>query len=197
LNAPNGCAGDPPDQEPADPDEATVIATTRRWMEKSVIGLGLCPFAAGVYRDGLVRFHVSARRTAPELLSDLCDELRLLQTTDPEECDTSLLIHPWVLQRFEDYNEFLEECDAALEGLGLSGELQIASFHPDYRFAGSAPHDVENCTNRSPYPMLHLLREASIARAVATVGDPDDIYRRNIQTMRALGRDGWNRLWDR
>lgn len=186
MDAPIGCSGD---------GAPAVIAATRRWLEKAVIGLGLCPFAAGVYRGGRVRFRVSARHTAPELLSDLCDELQWLQTADPEQCDTTLLIHPWVLGRFEDYNDFLEECDTTLHRLGLAGELQIASFHPDYRFAGSAPQDTENFTNRSPFPMLHLLREASVERGVATVEDPDDIYRRNIETLRALGRDGWDRMW--
>ncbi|MGA9025862.1 MAG: DUF1415 domain-containing protein [Steroidobacteraceae bacterium] len=172
-----------------------VIAETRRWLERSVIGLGLCPFAARVYDAGLVRFRLSRRRSAAGLLSDLCGELLRLNQQDPGECETTLLIHPFVLTRFADYNEFLEVCDGALRRLGLEGEVQIASFHPDYRFADTNPGDIENFTNRSPYPMLHLLREASVERAAASVADPDEIYRRNIRTMRALGHAGWDALF--
>ena len=111
-------------------------------------------------------------------------------------CETSLLIHPFVLTDFIAYNDFLSQCDAALADLGLEGELQIASFHPDYQFAGTSPDDIENYTNRSPYPMLHLLREASIERAISGLGDSAEIYRRNVRTMRTLGIEGWRRLWD-
>jgi hypothetical protein len=174
----------------------TVIGATRRWLEKSVIGLNLCPFAAGVYRADRVRFRVSESTAAAALLADLRAELRRLKEQDPAICETTLLIHPQVLTDFSDYNEFLAECDAALADMGLDGTLQIASFHPDYRFAGSQSGDVANCTNRSPFPMLHLLREASITRALAGVADPAEIYRRNIRTLRALGHEGWQRLLD-
>ncbi len=172
-----------------------IIAATRRWLERSVIGLNLCPFAETVYRGGRVRFRVSDARSAAALLTELRTELNDLQTADPEHCETTLLIHPWVLTDFIEYNDFLEVCEAAIVELGLEGELQVASFHPRYQFAGTQPEDIENCTNRSPYPMLHLLREASIERAVAAVPDTDEIYRRNIRTLRDLGHAGWQRLW--
>jgi hypothetical protein len=105
------------------------------------------------------------------------------------------LIHPWVLTDFIEYNDFLEVCEATIVQLDLEGELQVASFHPQYQFAGTQPADVENCTNRSPYPMLHLLREASIERVIAGLEDPDEIYRRNIRTLRELGHAGWQKLW--
>jgi uncharacterized protein len=172
-----------------------VIASTRRWLERSVIGLNLCPFADSVYRGSRVRFRVSEQRTASALLEDLREELNGLQAADPEQCETTLLIHPWVLADFIEYNDFLEVCEATIAELDLEGELQVASFHPQYQFAGTQSEDIENYTNRSPYPMLHLLREASIERAIAAVPDTDEIYRRNIRTLRDLGHAGWQRLW--
>ncbi len=176
-------------------DREEIVAATRRWLEKSVIGLNLCPFAAGPYRDNRVRFSVSEQRTASGLLEDLRRELVDLQASDPLQRETTLLIHPWVLADFREYNEFLDVCDAAVEDLGLEGELQVASFHPQYQFADTQSEDIENFTNRSPFPMLHLLREASVERAVAAARDPEEIYRRNIRTLRELGHAGWQRLW--
>ena len=175
------------------PDE--IIAATRRWLEKSVIGLNLCPFAESVYRGARVRFFVSEQRTAQALLQEFREESQALQAADPLRCETTLLIHPWVLADFIEYNDFLEVCAAAIAELGLEGELQVASFHPQYQFAGTQSEDIENYTNRSPYPMLHLLRESSVERAIAAVPDTDEIYRRNIRTLRELGHAGWRRLW--
>jgi uncharacterized protein len=175
------------------PDE--IIAATRRWLERSVIGLNLCPFAESVYRGNRVRFRVSGQTSASGLLEDLREELTALQAADPLRCETTLLIHPWVLADFVEYNDFLDACEAEVAALDLEGELQVASFHPQYQFAGTQPGDIENYTNRSPYPMLHLLREASVDRAIAAVPDTDEIYRRNIRTLRTLGHEGWQRLW--
>jgi hypothetical protein len=155
----------------------------------------LCPFAESVYRGGRVRFRVSEQRSASALLEELRVELTALQASDPEDCETTLLIHPWVLADFIEYNDFLDVCDTTLAELGLEGELQVASFHPQYQFAGTGSQDIENYTNRSPYPMLQVLREASIERAIAAVPDTDEIYRRNIRTLRDLGLDGWRRVW--
>ena len=172
-----------------------IIAATRRWLERSVIGLNLCPFAERVYRDDRVRLCVSEQRSASALLEDLRSELTRLNAADPDCCETTLLIHPWVLADFIEYNDFLEVCEATIVESGLEGELQVASFHPQYQFAGTQPDDIDNYTNRSPYPMLHLLREASIERAVAALPDTDEIYRRNIRTLRNLGHAGWRLLW--
>jgi hypothetical protein len=172
-----------------------VIRATRRWLEKSVIGLKLCPFAQGVYTGNLVRFRVSDHASPAALLNDLRAELLWLQSQDPTQCETTLLIHPHALTNFRDYNDFLEDCAGAIAELGLEGELQIASFHPRYQFAGTQPEDIENYTNRSPYPMLHLLREASLERAIANIVDTDEIYQNNIRTLRNLGLEGWRRLW--
>jgi hypothetical protein len=172
-----------------------IIAATRCWLERSVIGLNLCPFAESVYRADRVRFRVSEQRSARALLEELRFELTGLHAADPLSCETTLLIHPWVLADFIEYNDFLEVCEATIVELELEGELQVASFHPRYQFAGTQPQDIENYTNRSPYPMLHILREASIERAVAALPDTDEIYRRNIRTLRELGHAGWERLW--
>jgi hypothetical protein len=172
-----------------------IIAATRRWLERSVIGLNLCPFAESVYRGDRVRLRVSEQRSASALLEEFRSEIADLNAADPARCETTLLIHPWVLADFIEYNDFLEVCEAAILEQGLEGVLQVASFHPQYQFAGTKSEDIENYTNRSPYPMLHLLREASVERAVAAVPDPDEIYRRNIRTLRELGHAGWQRLW--
>jgi len=176
-------------------DDVTIVAATQRWLERAVIGLNLCPFARLPFAQKRVRFRVSHARSVDALLADLYEELKTLHATDPLICETTLLIHPGVLADFLDYNDFLDAADAVVLALGLEGELQVASFHPDYRFADSAEDAIENCTNRSPYPTLHLLREASVERAVASIADSDDIYRRNIETLRRLGIDGWNALW--
>jgi hypothetical protein len=177
------------------PSDEQVIAATRIWLERAVIGLQLCPFAASPYRADRVRFCVSAQRSTEGLLEDLCRELQALQDADPLQCETTLLIHPQVLTSFRAYNDFLDVCDAALAELGLEGELQVASFHPDYRFAGTSRQDITNFTNRSPYPMLHLLREASVARAVASFPGVDEVGEKNTETLRRLGPEGWRRLW--
>jgi len=156
--------------------------------------LNLCPFAAGPYRGGRVHFRISRECTAAGLLQDLNKALVDLHEADPRQLETTLLIHPWVLNDFSEYNEFLAVCDDAVAELGLEGELQVASFHPDYQFAGTAPQDVENCTNRSPFPTLHVLREDSVTRATETT-NTQELYLRNIQVLRELGHDGWLDLW--
>ncbi|KGM53344.1 hypothetical protein N800_07840 [Lysobacter daejeonensis GH1-9] len=170
------------------------IAETRRWLERAVIGLNLCPFAKAVYAKQQVRFVLSTANTREALLAQLAEELVSLRDSDPEQVDTTLLVHPHVLNDFLDYNDFLDAADAALEALDLQGVIQVASFHPDYRFAGTADDDIGNHTNRSPHPTLHLLREASIDRAVAAFPDPDVIVERNLQTLDSLGHAGWRKL---
>lgn len=170
------------------------IAATRRWLERAVIGLNLCPFAKAVHAKRQVRYVLSDATSPVALLEQLEEELRLLQSSDPEQVDTTLLVHPRVLGDFYDYNDFLGSAEALVADLGLEGELQVASFHPDYRFAGTADDDIGNYTNRSPHPTLHLLREASIDRAVAAYPDPDVIVERNIATLEALGLEGWRKL---
>ena len=177
-------------------DAALVEARVRRWLERAVIGLNLCPFAKAVYVKRQVRIVVSDATSPRDLLEQLGEELALLRDTPADEVDTTLLAHPLVLADFLAYNAFLDDADGLVEAMDLEGELQVASFHPDYQFAGTAPDEVDNLTNRAPYPILHLLREASVERAVAAYPDPDAIIERNIATVRALGLDGWKRLLD-
>ena len=171
-----------------------VIAATRNWLVKAVIGLNLCPFARAVHDNGRIRYAVSGATTPEALLEALAVELQVLAETDEHATETTLLIHPRVLGDFLDYNDFLELADALVEDLGFGGVLQVASFHPQYQFAGTAPGDISNGSNRSPYPTLHLLREASIARAVEAYPDTARIYEHNIETLRRIGREGWERL---
>ena len=171
-------------------DNDAFIEATRHWLERMVIGLNLCPFAKAVYVKNQVRFVVSHARNSDVLLEDLERELKLLAATDPQQIDTTLLIHPEVLTDFLEYNDFLDVCDAVIEELELDGILQVASFHPYYQFAGREVDDVSNFTNRAPFPTLHLLREESVTRAVETFPDVDGIYENNVATLRKLGIEG-------
>ena len=170
------------------------LAKTRAWVERAVIGLQLCPFAKAPQVKGQVRYVASEAVDAEALLSDLVEELKLLAAAPSERIETTLLVHPRAFADFEDHNDFLEIAEAALVALDLEGVIQIASFHPDYRFAGREPDDIANATNRSPHPTLHLLREESIERALATFTDPDSIFETNIATMERLGPEGWAAL---
>ncbi|MDT3485135.1 DUF1415 domain-containing protein [Stenotrophomonas maltophilia] len=169
------------------------ITATRLWLERIVIGLNLCPFAKAVYVKDQVRFVLSDATTPEALVEQLAEELVLLRDTPAEQIDTTLIVHPQVLTDFLDYNDFLDNADAAIEALDLQGILQVASFHPDYQFEGVAADDASNYTNRAPFPTLHLLREDSVARAVDVYPDPDVIVERNIQTLDRIGVDGWHR----
>jgi len=176
-------------------DDADVVAAMREWIEKAVIGLNLCPFAKAVYVKNQVRYVVSRAPHLDGFLEDLDRELDFLAAADPDEIDTTLLIHPTLLPDFLDFNDFMQLADAAIEEHELEGVIQIASFHPQFQFAGTAPDDIGNYTNRAPFPTLHLLREASIERAVAAFPEAETIYERNIETLKALGHDGWQALW--
>jgi hypothetical protein len=180
--------------EKTQPSHDQVIAVTRLWLQRAVIGLNLCPFAKGVHGKGLVRYVVSDAQDDEGLLGDLERELQVLLAAPPEEVDTTLLIHPFVLTAFADFVRFLDLVEVVLRTQRLQGVLQVASFHPDYVFADSEADDITNCTNRSPFPTLHLLREASLDRAVAAFPDAAAIYERNLQTLRELGHAGWREL---
>jgi hypothetical protein len=179
---------------PAPADIPDYLGDTRRWIERAVIGLNLCPFAKAVYVKEQVRLVLSDASTPEALLEELAEELLLLRDTPAEQIDTTLIVHPDVLGDFLDYNDFLDNADAAVEALDLHGVLQVASFHPDYQFAGAAADDIGNYTNRSPWPTLHLLREDSVERAVAAFPDPDVIVERNLLTLEKLGREGWEKV---
>lgn len=180
--------------EPAAGADGDPLADTRRWVERAVIGLNLCPFAKAVAVRGQVRYVLSAATRPDALLEDLGAALLHLRDTPADIVDTTLLVHPQVLGEFLDYNDFLDSADALVESLELDGVLQVASFHPLYQFAGTSPDDIDNATNRSPWPTLHLLREDSVARAVAAFPQPDAIVSRNLDTLRRLGAEGLRRV---
>jgi hypothetical protein len=167
---------------------------TRAWVRRAVVGLNLCPFAKAPMMKDQIRYVVCAANDTASLLEALRAEIHLLADASPEQIETTLLIHPNVLGDFEAFNDFLDVAEGALEELGYSGVLQVASFHPQYRFAGTDIDDVSNATNRSPYPTLHLLREESIDRAVLAFPQADAIFEANIRTLENLGAHGWDEL---
>jgi len=176
------------------PDAAIVLQDIVRWLERAVIGLNLCPFAKGVHGKGQIHYVVSTATEGSQLLQELGDELKALAEISPEERDTTLLIAPACFPDFLDFNDFLELADQLLDTLDLEGTLQIASFHPTFQFGGTTADDVTNCTNRAPYPTLHLLREDSIDRAVAAFPEAETIYERNMQVLEEMGAEGWRAL---
>jgi hypothetical protein len=172
----------------------TVVADTRRWLERAVIGLNLCPFAKAVLVRQQVHFAVSEADAAPGILQDFERELQELVARDAAERDTTLLAIPRAMADFLDFNDLVGRAERLLRKRRLEGVVQLASFHPRFVFAGTQEDDITNSTNRSPYPTLHLLREASIDRAVAAFPDPAAIYETNMETLRRLGPDGWAAL---
>lgn len=179
----------------ADRDDTEVLRATRSWLQQAVIGLNLCPFANATVQKNRLRMVVSRAEDPGALLEELREELKRLQQTPEHTLETTLLICPRLLSDFLDFNDFLDSADALLIQLGLNGSFQIASFHPQYQFADTAPEDISNATNRSPYPTLHLLRESSIDRAVAAwKGDTVQIFENNIARLEALGEEGWHEL---
>ena len=176
------------------PLDADVLAKTRHWLEAAVIGLNLCPFAKAVYVKNQVRLVVSQARHADDLLEELDCELDLLVATAADEIDTTLLIHPTLFADFLDFNDFLEVADGVVDEHALDGVIQLASFHPQFQFDGTEPDDISNYTNRAPFATLHLLREASVEKAVAAFPEAEAIFEVNIATLEKLGHPGWMAL---
>lgn len=168
-------------------DQAAIVNETRRWIVSFVIDLGLCPFAERFFKAETIRYAVTDAADEESLLRDLGRELRTLVAAPRTEIETTLLIHPNALAEFLSYNDFLDRAEALLAALALEGVVQIAGFHPRYQFADTAPDDVENYTNRSPYPMLHLLREESVSEVAGDEETLLAIPERNMETLRRLG----------
>ena len=175
-------------------DETLVREDVQNWLEQAVIGLNLCPFAKAVVVHDRLRVRVSDARDSARLLQELEAELRLLADTPLEQVETTLLVAPFICPEFWDFNDLVGQAQDVLDQLGLEGVLQIADFHPRYQFAGTVEDDAGNLTNRAPYPILHLLREESIDRAVASTPDAATIYERNIALLERMGHEGWNQL---
>lgn len=177
------------DSPSIDPD--AIIAATKTWIERAVIGLNLCPFASAVYVTEKIRYAVSSAQTREDLLLDLQRELETLAEAPASKIDTTLLMHPLVLNDFLDYNDFLDIADALIDEMDLEGVIQVASFHPKYQFEDTEPDEISNFSNRAPYPTLHLLRESSVEAALERYPEAESIYERNIETLQKLGIDGW------
>ena len=163
-----------------------VLRATQKWIDEVVVGLGFCPFASASIKAGGLRLELCATTEVEDLCRLLVDELVFLQSQKGETYDSTLLVHPNLLSDFAVFNEFLGMCEDILARLSLEGVFQIASFHPRYCFADADENDVGNYTNRSPYPMLHILREASVTEAVADHVDPAGIPQKNIQKLTTL-----------
>jgi len=170
-----------------------ILDSVSYWLEQAVIGLGLCPFAQSVWLKQRIRFAISDSKQGEQLLLDLYDECRYLEAK--ESAETTLLISPYCLRDFETFNRFLGIADDLLESYDWRGVFQIASFHPDYQFADTSKADRENWTNRSPYPILHILRESSLDRAVAEYPSVEKVPDTNIQRLRQLDKDEFNRIF--
>jgi hypothetical protein len=171
-----------------------VVAITRAWLEQVVIGLNLCPFAQSVHQQQRIDYQVSVATDEIALMNDLIEAIEILLNTDPEIIDTTLLIHPWALQDFGDYNEFIGWTTEFLSESGLEHQIQIASFHPEYQFADTTADDITNNTNRSPFPTLHILRESSVDEALTLLPDAAQQVEKNLDTLRNLGKEGWDTL---
>jgi uncharacterized protein len=176
------------------PSADAVVQDTRNWLERAVIGLNLCPFAKAVHVKDQVHYAVSEAAEPGQLLADLGAELDALVALDARERETTLLMAPRCLADFLEFNDFLARAERLVRKRGLEGVIQLASFHPAYQFEGTGADDIENFTNRAPYPTLHLLREDSIERAVEAFPQAEAIYQANIETLRRLGPDGWAAL---
>lgn len=179
------------------PTAEQALEQTVEWLEKAVIGLNFCPFAKAVHVKRQIRYRFSDAETVEHLATHLIEELYYLNKSDAAEVDTTLLVHPFVLNDFMDYNDFLGVADEIIQQCGMQGLIQVASFHPQYCFSGSSANEISNFTNRSPFPILHLLRESSVSRAVDGYPDTDNISRQNIEKLNAMGLKGWNALWSK
>ena len=181
-------------RDPASVPPDTVIADTRRWLERAVIGLNLCPFAKAPHAKGQIHYAVCEGDDRQALLTMLRAELQALADASPNESETTLLIAPRGFDDFLDFNDLLDEADALVTALDLDGTLQVAPFHPRFQFAGTDEDDITNATNRAPYPTLHLIREESIDRAVEAFPEAEAIYEANMATLEKLGHEGWAAL---
>jgi len=168
--------------------ENDVIQTTQHWVDKMVVGLNLCPFAKRSIDHNQLRYVVDTRDDIESITQRLVEELERL--VNDHSIETTLLIHPNFTTEFDAYLDYLSGVDDLIEALGYSGIFQVAGFHPNYQFEGVAEIDPANHTNRSPFPMMHLLRESSVAWAVETHPDIDSVPERNVELLRGMGERG-------
>lgn len=175
--------------------EVSVVEQIEKWLEQVVIGLNLCPFAAKPQRNNQIKIAVSEAISEESLLEDILVELNLLQAIPETEVETTLVVVPNMLSSFDDYNLFIDWVDALLKQQQLEGVIQVATFHPDYCFAGNQPEDMDNLTNRSPYPIFHLIREDSLEKALKHYPNPEAIPEANIETVNGLPQEKVDQLF--
>jgi hypothetical protein len=172
----------------------SAVADTRRWLERAVIGLNLCPFAKAVVVKQQVHIVATAANDAQAMLEAFAQQLDELVALDAQARDTTLLVIPRGMDDFLSFLDLAARAERVVRKRGLEGVVQVAHFHPRFVFAGADEDDITNCTNRAPHPTLHLLREASVDRAVAAFPDAAAIYEANMETLRRLGPAGWDAL---
>ena len=170
------------------------LEITKNWVEKIVIGLNLCPFAKPVFIKDQIKFVLSEAKNPNELAKDFLSELNFLTGIEGDDTETTILIHPFVLEDFGDYLDYVDYVNDLIYQAGLEGTFQIASFHPDYQFEGTESTDIENYTNRSPFPMLHLLREDTLEKAIKTYPNVEDIPSNNIEKLKEMGLEALKEL---
>ena len=176
------------------PDTETAVADTRRWLERAVVGLNLCPFAKAVLVKDQVHFAATEAQDPAAILQDFALELEALVARDAGERDTTLLVIPRGMEDFLGFLDLVARAERLVRKRRLDEVVQVAHFHPRFVFAGMEEEDITNYTNRAPHPTLHLLREASLDRAVAAFPDAAAIYEANMALLRRLGRAGWDAL---
>lgn len=175
--------------------EREVRRRVNRWVEEAVVGLDFCPFAASVYHRGALRVAVARAEDPVEAVEAVLDEASHLLASSENEIATTLVVFPTSLGEFSTFLDVAETVRHAMEDAGAAGILQIATFHPDYQFAGTEPDALENYTNRSPFPIVHILREDDVSEAVDNHPDPEGIPERNIERLREMGREEVEAVW--
>lgn len=175
-------------------DAREIIDLSNRWINEFVIGLGLCPFAAGPYNSGRFDLKVVNSTSISEMIMAASLSIKEVLSISPEKLSNRMIVLPFGLESFEDYLEFYYACEDFLDEVDISEELQLTTFHPQYIFEGSIEEAPENYTNRSPYPMIHVLRKNEVKIAIDNYGDTSLIYQRNIKILKELGVDGIQKI---
>ncbi|CAE6901042.1 DUF1415 domain-containing protein [Vibrio owensii] len=182
-------------QESSNTDINAITEQVDQWLNDVVIGLNLCPFAAKPQRNKQIKIFVSEASQEEALLEDILLQLIELSSTEPEKLETTLVVVPNMLQDFWDYNFFIDWVEGLIKQQDWEGIFQVATFHPDYCFGGAEPEDDENLTNRSPYPVFHLIREESMEKVLKHYPDPESIPDTNIARVSALSEEERKKLF--
>ena len=159
----------------------------RAWLDHFVVGLNLCPFARPVVASAALRISICDSKQLQQVAEAFMAELDLIQQSPESDIATTLLVLPNALNDFEEYLSFIENAEALIDQMGLTGVIQLASFHPDYQFEAESSDSASHFTNRSPYPLIHFLREEMMERVLENFPNPEQIPQCNIQKLEAMG----------